>query len=56
MFLFLAAILMAAGLLIALYFSATFSLGAWITAFVLCVFACLGRYIAISEPVAQSQP
>jgi hypothetical protein len=48
-FLFLAAILIAAGVVIALYFSATFSLGAWIGGSVLFVFAWIGRSVAIAE-------
>ena len=52
MFLFLAAILIAAGVVIALYFPATFSLGAWIGGLALLAFACLGRSIAAAEPVA----
>ena len=54
MFLFLAGILMAAGVVVALYFSATFSLGAWIGGFVLFAFAWLGRLTANSEPAAAS--
>ena len=54
MFLFLAAILIAAGVVVALYFSRTFSLGAWIAGFVLFGFAWLGRSTATAEPSAPS--
>ncbi len=54
MFLFLAAILIATGTVIALYFSQTFSLCAWITALVLFVFAWIGRSIATAEAPAPS--
>jgi len=54
MFLFLAAILIAAGTLIALYFSATFSLGAWIGGAALFAFAWLGRSIAAADPPVAS--
>jgi uncharacterized protein DUF7010 len=56
MFLLLAAILMVAGMLIAHYFSQTFSLGAWIAALALFVFAWIGRSIAIAEASAPSTP
>ena len=49
MFLFLAAILIAAGVVIALYFSGMFSLGAWVTGLTLFVFAWIGRFIATGE-------
>ncbi|HEV3218860.1 MAG TPA: hypothetical protein VGZ48_03770 [Candidatus Acidoferrales bacterium] len=49
MFLFLAGILMAAGVVIAHYFSGTFSLGAWVTGLTLFVFAWIGRSIATGE-------
>lgn len=49
MFLFLAGILIAAGVVIALYFAETFSLGAWIGGLALFVFAWIGRGIAMSE-------
>ena len=49
MFLFLAAVLIAAGVVIALYFAQTFSLGAWIGGLALFVFAWIGRFIAISR-------
>jgi hypothetical protein len=55
MFLFLAGILMAEGVVIAQYFSGTFSPGAWIAGLTLFVFAWIGRSIATSEaktPVA----
>jgi hypothetical protein len=53
MFLFLAGILMAAGVLIAHYFSGMFSLGAWIAGLTLFVFAWIGRSIATSEARTQ---
>jgi hypothetical protein len=46
MFLFLSGILIAMGLVIALYFAETFSLGAWIAALALFIFAWIGRSIA----------
>ncbi|HEY6465431.1 MAG TPA: hypothetical protein VIY69_05525 [Candidatus Acidoferrales bacterium] len=49
MFLFLAGILVAAGVVIALYFSGMFSLGAWVTGLTLFVFAWIGRSIASNE-------
>jgi hypothetical protein len=49
MFLVLAGILIAMGVVIAMYFSGIFSLGAWITGFVLFAFALIGRSIAIRE-------
>jgi hypothetical protein len=49
MFLFLAGILIAVGVVIALYFSASFSLGAWVTGLTLFAFAWIGRSIATSE-------
>ena len=49
MFLFLAGILIAAGVLLALYFSTTFSLGAWVAGLVLLVFAWMGRSIAMAD-------
>lgn len=54
MFLFLAGMLMAEGIVIALYFSRTFSLGAWIAGLTLFVFAWIGRSIAVNE--ARIQP
>jgi hypothetical protein len=53
MFLFLAGILIAMGIVIALYFSATFSLGAWIAGLALFAFAWIGRSIATSETRTQ---
>src|ERR1700687_5729114 len=52
-FLFLAGILMAAGVVIALYFAQTFSLGAWVAGLTLFVFAWIGRSIAIAEARTQ---
>jgi hypothetical protein len=52
MFLFLGGILIAAGVVIAHWFSATFSLGAWVAGLALLVFACMGRSIATGEPSA----
>ena len=49
MFLFLAGFLIAAGVLVALYFSQSFSVGAWIGAGALFVAAWAGRAIARSE-------
>lgn len=54
MFFFLAGILIAAGVVIALRFSGTFSLGAWVTGVVLFVFAWIGRFIATSEAGAHA--
>jgi len=53
-FLFLAGILIAAGVVIAQYFSTTFSLGAWVGGLVLFAFAWIGRSIATSEASAPS--
>lgn len=53
MFLFLAGILVAAGVVIALYFSETFSLGAWVTGLTLFIFACIGRSVATRETRTQ---
>lgn len=53
MFLFLSGILIAMGVVIALYFSETFSLGAWITALALFIFAWIGRSVATSEARTQ---
>ena len=53
-FLFLAGILIAAGVVIAQYFLATFSLGAWVGGLVLFAFAWIGRSIATSEASAPS--
>ena len=49
MFLFLAGILMAAGVVVAHYFSGIFSLGAWIGGLALFVFAWIGRSIATGQ-------
>jgi hypothetical protein len=54
MFLFLAGILIAMGVVIAHYFSGTFSLGAWVAGLALFVFAWIGRAIAVSEASAPS--
>jgi len=54
MFLFLAGILLAEGVLLAYYFSRTFSLGAWIAGLTLFVFAWIGRSIASGEASASS--
>jgi hypothetical protein len=54
MFLFLAGILIAAGVVIALYFAETFSLGSWIGGLGLFVFAWIGRAIARGEATAQA--
>ena len=56
MFLFLAGILLAAGVLVAHYYSGTFSVGAWIGGLALFAFAWIGRSIAISEASAPSTP
>ena len=49
MFLFLAGILIAMGVLVARYFPGAFSLGAWVTGLTLFVFAWIGRSIAAGE-------
>jgi len=49
MFLFLAGILIAVGVVIALRFSGTFSLGAWVGGLSLLLFAWIGRAIAAGE-------
>jgi len=46
MFLILSGVLAAMGVLMALYFSGTFSLGAWIGGLALFVFAWIGRSVA----------
>ena len=56
MFLFLAGILIAMGVVIAHYFSGPFSLGAWIGGLTLFVFAWIGRAIAVGEASAPSTP
>jgi hypothetical protein len=53
MFLFLAGILIAVGVVIALGFSGTFSLGAWGTGLALFLFAWIGRRIATAESRTQ---
>jgi len=53
---FLAGILIAAGVVIALHFSGTFSLGAWVAGVTLFVFAWLGRSIVSAEASAPSTP
>ena len=54
MFLFLAGILIAMGVVVAGYFSGTFSLGAWIAGLTLFAFAWIGRSIATGEASASS--
>jgi hypothetical protein len=54
MFLVLAGILIALGLVIAHNFSGTFSLGAWVAGLALFIFALIGRAIAIGEASAPS--
>jgi hypothetical protein len=54
MFLFLGGILIAAGYVIARWFSGRFSLGAWVAGLALLVFACIGRSIATGEASAPS--
>lgn len=49
MFLFLAGIMMGSGVVVALFFSGTFSLGAWIAGIALFVFAWIGRLISARE-------
>lgn len=49
MFLFLSGLLTAGGVVIALRFSGTFSLGAWMAGLTLFVFAWIGRSIATAE-------
>lgn len=49
MFLFLAGILIAIGVAIAMYFAATFSVGAWVGGIILFVFAWIGRSVATKE-------
>jgi len=49
MFAVLAAFLIGGGTLIAMYFSASFSTGAWYTGIILVVFAVLGRMIVHDE-------
>jgi uncharacterized protein DUF7010 len=45
----LAAVLISAGVVIALYFPSIFSLGAWLTAVALLVFAFVGRSVALRD-------
>ena len=52
MFLFLSAILVAVGVVVALWFSETFSLGAWVAGLALFAFAWIGRSIATGEASA----
>jgi hypothetical protein len=54
MFWALAGILIAMGVVIALYFAQTFSLGAWVAGLALFVFAWIGRSIASREASAPS--
>ena len=49
MFLFLAGILIATGVVIAVYFAETFSLGSWIGGLTIFVFAWIGRSIATGQ-------
>lgn len=56
MFLFLAGILMAMGMVIAHYFSASFSLGAWSGGVALFIFAWIGRAIAMREAKMEMTP
>jgi hypothetical protein len=53
-FLVLAGILIAMGVVIAVYFAETFSLGAWIAGLALFVFAWIGRSIASGEERTQA--
>ena len=52
MFMFLSAILVAVGVVVALWFSGTFSLGAWVAGLALFAFAWIGRSIATGEASA----
>jgi len=54
MFLFLARILIGAGVVISQYFPGTFSLGAWLAGLASFVFAWIGRSIATGEASAAS--
>jgi hypothetical protein len=56
MFLVLAGILIATGVVIALYLAETFSLGAWVAGLTLFAFAWIGRAIAAGEASAPSTP
>jgi len=53
MFLFLAGILVATGVVIAVYFAEPFSLGAWIGGLALFVFAWIGRAIATRDATTE---
>lgn len=53
LFLFLAGILIVMGVVAALWFSGSFSLGAWVAGLVLFVFAWALRFLAIREATAQ---
>jgi len=58
-FLFLAGLLIAMGVVIALYFAETFSLGAWVTGLALFAFAWIGRSIVTGEaddPITPRSP
>ncbi len=54
MFLFLSVILVAIGIVVALCFSGTFSLGAWVAGLALFAFAWIGRSVATGEASAPS--
>ena len=54
MFLFLAGILMAEGLIVVYFLPPTFSIGAWIAGVTLFVFAWIGRSVATAEAAARS--
>jgi hypothetical protein len=54
MFLFLSGILIAMGVVIAHWFSGTFSLGAWVAGLTLFAFAWIGRSMAIGGASAPS--
>jgi len=56
MFAVLAALLVGGGVLIAMYFAYSFSIGAWYTAAILLVFAQLGRMIVNQEHRANTHP
>lgn len=55
MFGILAALLVAGGILLALYWSHSFSAGAWLTGVTLLVFAFIGRTIALGE-IGRAEP
>jgi hypothetical protein len=55
MFGILAALLVAGGILLALYWSESFSAGAWLTSVTLLVFAFIGRTIALRE-IGRTEP